>query len=76
VETIDYREEGTYISARVPEALANRMAQYSISGDNAINQLNCNSDEQQVVPDSTNEGDEEIDWVAIGRGRHSVTKCT
>eukprot|EP00526_Cylindrotheca_closterium_P008110 CAMPEP_0113619082 /NCGR_PEP_ID=MMETSP0017_2-20120614/9681_1 /TAXON_ID=2856 /ORGANISM="Cylindrotheca closterium" /LENGTH=648 /DNA_ID=CAMNT_0000528635 /DNA_START=136 /DNA_END=2082 /DNA_ORIENTATION=+ /assembly_acc=CAM_ASM_000147 len=57
VETIDYRPNGTYVVARVPTALANRLEQYSLSD-----------------PDEpAKEGDEdEIDWVAIGRGRHSV----
>ncbi|CAJ1966914.1 unnamed protein product [Cylindrotheca closterium] len=57
VETIDYREKGTYVLARVPTALANRLEKYSLAGS-----------EEPV----TKEGEEEIDWVAIGRGRHSV----
>merc|ERR1711935_948234 len=54
VETIDYRANGTYVAARVPAALANRLAQYSLE-----------ESEEQVDED-------EIDWVAIGRGRHSA----
>ena len=57
VETIDYRPNGTYVLGRVSTALANRLAKYSLA-----------EHEEQVK-----EVDEdEIDWVAIGRGRHSV----
>jgi GTP-binding protein HflX len=53
VEEIDYRDDGTYILARVPEAIANRLKPFEV---NAIEQGSINT--------------EEIDWVAIGRGRH------
>lgn len=57
VETIDYRPEGTYVLARVPSSIANRLAQFSVS-------------REEVVVSA--EDDDEIDWVAIGRGRHDA----
>lgn len=59
VEVVDYRDKGTYVKALVPTAIANRVAQYAIVPD-------------VVAPIDTNVDEEEIDWVAIGRGRHSV----
>ena len=55
VETIDYRPSGTYVVARVPASIANRLAEYSL-------------EEEVVIQSETN--DDEIDWVALGRGRH------
>mmetsp|Transcript_21913 Transcript_21913/g.45032 ORF Transcript_21913/g.45032 Transcript_21913/m.45032 type:complete len:653 (+) Transcript_21913:197-2155(+) len=62
VETIEYQEKGTYVLGRVPQATANRFQKYSISGETA-------SQEQPMKKSTTD--DEEIDWVALGRGRHS-----
>lgn len=59
VETIDYRTEGTYVLGRVPPAVANRLQKYCISG------------EEQPQQEATATPDDEIDWVALGRGRHS-----
>jgi GTP-binding protein HflX len=60
VETIDYKPNGTYVVARVPAALANRLAEYSIAGDNkATDNVS-----------SAYEDEEEVDWVALARGRH------
>jgi GTP-binding protein HflX len=56
VETIDYRENGTYVVGRVPRAIAMRLDQYSLN-------------KAEAAPVAKNEADE-IDWVAIGRGRH------
>mmetsp|Transcript_13189 Transcript_13189/g.14844 ORF Transcript_13189/g.14844 Transcript_13189/m.14844 type:complete len:668 (+) Transcript_13189:307-2310(+) len=57
VEEIDFREDGTYIVARVPEAISNRLKAFNVN--------------QEVVQNKDNAADEEeIDWVAIGRGRH------
>lgn len=56
VETIDYRPNGTYVVARVPAAVANRLSEYSIA-------------EENLTIDTADE-DDEIDWVALGRGRH------
>jgi len=64
VETIDYRPRGTYVLGRVPQALANRLAEYSVVEDaNVVDTI--------TTTDSV--GDEEIDWVALGRGRHAPT---
>mmetsp|Transcript_33338 Transcript_33338/g.70135 ORF Transcript_33338/g.70135 Transcript_33338/m.70135 type:complete len:647 (+) Transcript_33338:174-2114(+) len=54
IEVIDYREMGTYVLGRVPRALAMRLEKYSVSSE----------DEEKA--DSA----DEIDWVALGRGRH------
>lgn len=62
VETIEYQEKGTYVLGRVPQATANRFQKYSISGETT-------SQEQPKKKSTTD--DEEIDWVALGRGRHS-----
>lgn len=59
VETIDYRPSGTYVLARVPAAIANRLQEYSIT-------------EEETVTQAKEEIDgEEIDWIALGRGRHT-----
>lgn len=61
VEVVDYRPNGTYVVANVPRSIANRLEPYSVlNRDDGVNQ--GKSDE------------EEIDWVALGRGRHSATK--
>jgi GTPase len=61
VEVVDYREQGTYVRASVPKSVANRLAQYCV--------------QQRVVhhPPGKNVADD-VDWVAIGRGRHDATK--
>jgi len=56
VEEMEFREEGTYLLARVPEAVANRLKPFY------INQV-----EEEAENNSNDDG---IDWVAIGRGRH------
>ncbi len=55
VETIDYRPNGTYVLARVPAAVANRLSEFAVSEDT-------------LTIEAASE--DEIDWVAIGRGRH------
>ncbi|KAL3896039.1 MAG: hypothetical protein SGARI_007275, partial [Bacillariaceae sp.] len=57
VETIDYREDGTYVLGRVPPAVANRLEKYVVSGDSSASA-------------EAGQGDGETDWTAIGRGRH------
>jgi GTPase len=65
VEVVDYREIGTYVKALVPSAVANRLAQYSVMPPPpAAAKPKRNA--------RTGDGDE-IDWVAIGRGRHSAS---
>lgn len=62
VETIEYRDSGTYVLGRVPKALAMRLQEYSVSPATA-------------VVDVTRSGEDGgIDWVALGRGRHKPTK--
>jgi GTP-binding protein HflX len=56
VETIDYRDNGTYVVGRVPRSIAMRLEQYSLN-------------KVEASPDAKKAADE-IDWVAIGRGRH------
>eukprot|EP00339_Tiarina_fusa_P026109 CAMPEP_0117002496 /NCGR_PEP_ID=MMETSP0472-20121206/4151_1 /TAXON_ID=693140 ORGANISM="Tiarina fusus, Strain LIS" /NCGR_SAMPLE_ID=MMETSP0472 /ASSEMBLY_ACC=CAM_ASM_000603 /LENGTH=614 /DNA_ID=CAMNT_0004702873 /DNA_START=287 /DNA_END=2131 /DNA_ORIENTATION=+ len=56
VETIDYRPNGTYVLARVPAKIANRLSEYRV-------------DEEAVAEAEDNR--DEIDWVALGRGRHA-----
>jgi GTP-binding protein HflX len=60
VETIDYRPNGTYICGRVPVAIANRLKRFSVVDEN-ISQAT-----------KSNLSDDDIDWVAIGRGRHTA----
>jgi len=63
VETIDYRTEGTYVLGRVPPAIANRLQKYSINQDE--------QQSQQNTATTNSNSDDEIDWAALGRGRHS-----
>ena len=58
VETIDYRPNGTYVLARVPNSIANRLAEYSVNQETV--------DVKDVEKDK-----DEIDWAALGRGRHN-----
>jgi GTPase len=60
VEVLDYRASGTYVMGRVTKALAMRLAKYSVA------------EEKEVA--SSPFPDDEIDWVALGRGRHIVTR--
>mmetsp|Transcript_27067 Transcript_27067/g.56693 ORF Transcript_27067/g.56693 Transcript_27067/m.56693 type:complete len:230 (+) Transcript_27067:1368-2057(+) len=58
VEVVDYREAGTYVKALVPAAIAERLSRYSLS---------------QPAPQqggSSASSSDDIDWVALGRGRH------
>jgi len=64
VETIDYRPNGTYVVARVPAALANRLAEYSVAEDTLTTDTALSSERDEETDE------DEIDWVAIGRGRH------
>eukprot|EP00545_Synedropsis_sp_CCMP1620_P011392 CAMPEP_0119015312 /NCGR_PEP_ID=MMETSP1176-20130426/10781_1 /TAXON_ID=265551 /ORGANISM="Synedropsis recta cf, Strain CCMP1620" /LENGTH=622 /DNA_ID=CAMNT_0006968591 /DNA_START=97 /DNA_END=1965 /DNA_ORIENTATION=+ len=61
VETLDYRADGTYVVGRVPKSLAMRLVPYNVA-------------ENDETATGTDEDDDGIDWVALGRGRHSVTK--
>ncbi|KAL7541495.1 hypothetical protein ACHAXR_010972 [Thalassiosira sp. AJA248-18] len=56
IEVIDYREMGTYVVGRVPRSLAMKLDQYSVASAGF-------EDDKEDTAD-------EIDWVALGRGRH------
>ena len=56
VEEMEFLEEGTYLLARVPEAVANRLRPFYVN------------QEEEKAENKSNKDD--IDWVAIGRGRH------
>merc|ERR1712238_202574 len=68
VESIEYREEGTYMQARVPEAIAMRLASFNVAESEEQNTIDSRSANASL---GEKEDEEEIDWVAIGRGRHS-----
>ena len=58
VETIEYRNTGTYVLGRVPRALAMRLEPYSVAvREGALDVAAL---------------DDGIDWVALGRGRHKA----
>lgn len=70
VELVDYRATGTYVLARVPTAIANRLSKYSVTEllDEYDNNAISNSDTAAVL--ST--GEEDINWERIARGRHEA----
>lgn len=68
VDTIDYRETGTYVAGKVPRALANRLKPYYVNEFNSGVKAGSNNDR------SSSNKEEEIDWVALGRGRHPKKK--
>lgn len=68
VETIDYRAEGTYVLGRVPPATANRLQKYSLKSDNN----DGGEPHHQNTATTKKNADDEIDWAALGRGRHST----
>lgn len=63
VETVDYREGGTYVKALVPSSIANKLLKFSIAPDTSSNISAARNGK------GTLDG---IDWVALGRGRHKV----
>mmetsp|Transcript_9341 Transcript_9341/g.13264 ORF Transcript_9341/g.13264 Transcript_9341/m.13264 type:complete len:281 (+) Transcript_9341:164-1006(+) len=69
IESIDYREDGTYLLARVTDALANRLKPFFVNNVPDVNesQENNNINAGKIEKD-------EIDWVALGRGRHKKDK--
>lgn len=58
VEVVDYREKGTYVQALVPTAIAERLSRYNVNPAPSMDQGRSGIDDG-------------IDWVALGRGRHS-----
>ena len=64
VETVEYREAGTYVRGRVPRSVANRLGEFRLD-----------LDADAGVPSGGADGPEadgEVDWTAIGRGRHAA----
>lgn len=55
IEVIDYREKGTYVMGRVPRSLAMKLDKYSVGN----------------IEDANSETGDEIDWAALGKGRHA-----
>ena len=62
VDLVDYRTDGTYVLAKVPQALVGRLRPY---------QLDTQQTQPQQQPQQ-NSKDDDIDWVALGRGQHQV----
>ena len=74
VEIVEYREDGTYLQARVPQAVANKLAPFDVG----CISVQKNSEQKGGIIESSNanasseeKNEEEIDWNAIGRGRHA-----
>lgn len=64
VETIEYRADGTYVLGRVPAAVANRLEKYSVAKGEE-------GESDDVLGNARKQGDDgDVDWVALGRGRH------
>ena len=61
VEVVDYRQKGTYVVANVRRSLANRLEPFSLNS----------SDDSLRQSEETDNDEDDIDWVALGRGRHS-----
>jgi GTP-binding protein HflX len=71
VEVIDYRANGTYVLGRVPESVANRLERFSLSPVNYGKVIDVSRKTKRKNKVDESNGEEEIDWVALGRGRHS-----
>jgi GTPase len=76
VQVIDYRSKGTYVEALVPRAIATRLDKYSVPrgaapthDDSSSSYFPTNANKNEGNPSKNGEEDE-IDWAAIGRGRH------
>lgn len=66
VETVDYRETGTYVKALVPTAMASRLEKYSVIVPSNKQRLAASKTKPTLIDQDG------IDWVAIGRGRHKA----
>jgi len=71
VDEIDYQDAGTYVRARVPRAVAMRLAEYSVRPEPQRDGHPMAEKMKKI----RGESDDDVDWVAIGRGRHK-TKST
>jgi len=70
VENIEYREDGTYLQARVPESIANRLVSFNVGDSGEQQQYGREKTDNSKNSNASLEVEEEIDWTAIGRGRH------
>ena len=72
VDCMEYRENGTYLEARLPDFLASRLRKFRIDGGvkNSSTPSKWNDDGNDDGSEESGK-DEEIDWKALGRGRHS-----
>jgi GTP-binding protein HflX len=62
IEAEEYQENGVLVMANVPVELANRMKPYSVAAPAAASSGAAGAAQE-----------EEIDWAALGRGRHKAT---
>ena len=70
VQVVDYRESGTYVKALVPQSVASRLERFNVVPKNeGLPEIKTAS----KISENT-ENKDDIDWVALGRGRHSATK--
>jgi len=72
VDCMEYRENGTYLEARLPDFLASRLRKFRIDGGvkNSSTPSKWNDDGNDDGSEESGK-EEEIDWKALGRGRHS-----
>lgn len=62
LEVVDYREGGTYVCGKVPRSLAMKLEQYSIHKKGSVGTTTTRGKSVRL--------EDEIDWVALGKGRH------
>jgi len=62
IEVIDYREGGTYVMGRVPRSLAMKLDKYSVGNIEGA--------------EANGETEDEIDWAALGKGRHAKKEAS
>lgn len=67
LEVVDYREGGTYVYGKVPRSLAMKLEQYSIQHEESIGSKTTRGEK-------VNASEDEIDWAALGKGRHDKKK--
>lgn len=67
LEVVDYREGGTYVYGKVPRSLAMKLEQYSIQYEESIGSKTTRGKK-------VNAPEDEIDWAALGKGRHDKKK--
>merc|ERR1712238_246100 len=72
VDCMEYRENGTYLEARLPDFLASRLQKFRIDGGvkNSSTPSKWNDDGNDDGSEESGK-EEEIDWKALGLGRHS-----